>query len=379
MDPQTLIDLSRSPGVPAPFWFVQFFKVLGFTLHAVPMNLWYAGLVLAVFLHTTGDDNGKRFASRLMTQMPILVAFGVNLGIVPLLFVQLAYFKVFYSATILMAWFWFAIVLMLIPAYYGVYVYASGVRNGGRGMTPLKRAAGWCAAVLFLLMGFLFANGFSLMTNVADWPDLWQGANVGGAALGTALNVGDASLWPRWLMMFGLALTTTAVWVLVDAAWFGASESADYQRWSRDFAWKLYTVGIIWFAITGAWYAFGTWSSEVRATMVWGPLVLLTVLTAIAPGVPWLLMFRARRIGEGITRPFASLVGLAQFGVLGVNAISRQIVQNVELSAYLNVAGQPEDVQWSPLIVFLLVFVAGLALVAWMVAQVIKGSREPSI
>ena len=55
------IDPITLPGLPAPFWFVQFFKVLGFTLHLVPMNLWYAGMVLAVWLHFRGSEHGKRF------------------------------------------------------------------------------------------------------------------------------------------------------------------------------------------------------------------------------------------------------------------------------------------------------------------------------
>ena len=47
--------------------------------------------------------------------MPVIVAVGVNLGVVPLLFVQLAYHRVFYPATILMAWFWLGIIVLLIP------------------------------------------------------------------------------------------------------------------------------------------------------------------------------------------------------------------------------------------------------------------------
>ena len=35
--------------------------------------------------------------------MPVIVAVGINLGIVPLLFIQVAYYKFFYPATILMA------------------------------------------------------------------------------------------------------------------------------------------------------------------------------------------------------------------------------------------------------------------------------------
>ena len=141
--------------------------------------------------------------ARLMRQMPVVIAMGVNLGIVPLLFVQVAYHRAFYPATILMAWSWFATVLLLIPAYYGVYVYALALRRGA--IRPLERVAGWMAAVLFVCIGFLFANGFTLMTRVEAWPELLRAHSVAGAATGTALNTGDPTFWPRWLLMFGLA------------------------------------------------------------------------------------------------------------------------------------------------------------------------------
>ena len=375
MDASMLIDRATA-GMPAPIWFVQFFKVLGFALHMVPMNLWYAGLLLAVLLHARGGEHAKRFAARLMTQMPVIVAFGVNLGIVPLLFTQLAYYKVFYPATILMAWFWLAIIALLIPAYYGVYVYASGLRQGAGGLTPLKRAAGWCAAIFFIAIGFLFANGFSLMAHVGAWPQLWLRHSSGGAALGTALNLADTSLWPRWLLMFGLALMTTAVWMLVDRAWFARRESESYQRWAGNFALKLHTLGMVWFAVAGSWYVFGTWPVQLRQTMSGGWLHALTAVTALAPGLPWLLIWIYRNRPAG--RTVVSLIGLAQFGVLGINAISRQVVQNASLREFFDVTAQPVDVQWSPLVLFLVLFVAGLGVIGWMIAQVVRAPAESS-
>jgi hypothetical protein len=83
MDPTQLLGPTNSLGLPAPFWFIEFFKVLGFSLHVVPMNLWYAGVILAAILGVWGGTNGKRLAQRLMAQMPFIIAFGVNLGIVP--------------------------------------------------------------------------------------------------------------------------------------------------------------------------------------------------------------------------------------------------------------------------------------------------------
>lgn len=368
MDPTILVEQATA-GTPAPIWFVQFFKVLGFTLHMVPMNLWYAGLLVALYLHLRGGKHGRRFGSRLLRQMPVIVAVGVNLGIVPLLFLQLAYYKVFYPATILMAWFWLAIIALLIPAYYGVYAYAWGCKNDEKEMPYWRVAAGWCAALFFLTIGFLFVNGLSLMDHVDRWPELWMAHSKAGAALGTALNVGDVTLWPRWLLMLGLALQTTAAWLLFDAEWLtGNTVNEDYRRWAWGFAKKLYTVGLLWFAAAGSWYVFGSWSADLQKSMFDWPLVVLAVLPAIAPGLPWLLIFFGGRLPT--KRGVAAFVLLGQIGVLGVNAISRQVVQNLNLDLYWDVYSQPVDVQWGPLVMFLVVFVIGLGVIGWMIAQI---------
>lgn len=237
------IQASGLPALSAPFWFIEFFKVLGFILHMVPMNLWYAGVLLAVWLHYRGGEQGRRFGSRLMLQMPIIVAAGINLGIVPLLFLQVAYSRAFYPATILMAWFWLAIVVILIPAYYGVYAYSFGLRNSVLEMPAWQRYAGWLSAGLFVVIGFLFANGLSLTSrDPAAWRQIWLNHSVGGAATGTALNIGDVTFWPRWLLMFGLALITTAVWMIFDAFWIATRENEDYRRWVQ----FRHSVGLYW-------------------------------------------------------------------------------------------------------------------------------------
>jgi hypothetical protein len=369
IDPKLLIDPALT-GLPAPFWFVQFFKALGFTLHAVPMNLWFAGLAIALWLHARGNDQGRHFARRFLQQMPVIVAFGINFGIVPLLFIQLAYYKVFYPATILMAWFWLAIVVLLIPAYYGIYAYAWGLRSGSD-VALWRKAAGWIAALLFVVIGFLFVNGLSLMDHVGRWPALFEAHSIAGAATGTALNVGDSTLWPRLLLMFGLALQTTAVWVLVDAVFLTRGTADDaYRRWAWGFARKLYAVGMVWAGAVGTWYVFGTWPADIRNTMFQWPLVVLTVATAVAPGLPWLMMMTAGLCSE--KRATVAAVAFCQFAVLGLNAASRQIVQNANLKEFFDVAAQPTAVEWGPLAMFLVVFVMGLIVVGWIVAQVLR-------
>lgn len=374
MNPTELIGPPSPLGYPAPYWFLVTFKVLGFTLHIVPLHLWFAGILLAMVLARWGGPQAQRWSARLMRQMPVLVALGINFGIVPLLFTQVAYYRVFYPATILMAWPWFLIIILLTFAYYGVYIYVTGLKDGAE-LTPFKRAAGWVSAILFIVMGFLFAHGFSLMVNLEAWPQIWQNTSVAGAPWGIALNLSDPTLLPRWLMMFGLALTTVAAYTVFDAGVFARRESPQYQSWAADFALKLHTVGMIWFAVMGSWYAFGTWPADAREQMFSSPLIILTGVTAVGPGLPWLLILLQRR---QITQGLAILTGLAQCGVLALNAISRQVLQNIELGKFLDVTAEPVNLQLSPLIVFLVLFVVGLGVIAWMIGKVLQTERQPT-
>ena len=62
--------------------------------------------------------------------------------------------------------------------------------------------------------------------------------------------------------------------------------------------------------------------------------------------------------------------------MLALNALMRQVVQNLELQRLFDpgVSAQPVATQWGPMILFLLVFVAGVATVGWILAQVGKAS-----
>jgi hypothetical protein len=359
-------------GYPAPYWFILFFKVFGFTLHITLMNLWFAGLITMLLLRWRGGPHAQRLSDRVINAMPFVIAYGINLGIVPLLFTQVAYYQVFYPATILAAWPWFAVVPLLMVAYYGIYLYVIGLRKGT--MNTLKRAAGWVSAAIFMLLGLVFSNSFSLMTNVAGWGPLWNATSQTGAPYGIGLNLSDPTLAPRLLMMFGLALTTTAAYVVVDTAFFAGGESAEYKRWASRCALMVSTLGNAWVAVMGTWYFFAALPAEIRAAQLQVPMLVLTLLTAAGTGLPWLLMLLAQR---GITRRLGLFTGLAQLGALGLHAISRQTVQNLELAPYLPIGAEPVNIQWSPLVLFLVLFVGGLGLLVWMVAQVVKAVRHP--
>jgi hypothetical protein len=370
MDATQLIGQASSLGYPVPFPILVFFKILGFTLHLGPMHLFFAGILMAMIMAKTGGVHGRRWASRLMNQMPIIISLGVNFGIVPLLFMQVAYYRLFYPATIMMAWPWLMIVAILIVAYYGVYFYATGLRAGK--LKRYHRVLGWVSAIGFMLIGFTFASGLSLMVNVDSWPELYAKFNESGAVWGIAMNHGEPTLLPRWLMMFGLALLTTAVYAVMDGWFFAGKESKEYRAWVPGFALKLGTTGLVWYAAAAAWYFFGAMPTVAKDYLM-GPAMILTILTAAMPGIVWMLILLQMK---GLSQALALVTVIAQFLNLAMQAISRQFVQNVEIARYVDIAHEPLTPQWAVFILFLVIFVAGLGVALWMVLQCVHANRQ---
>ncbi|HSV72301.1 MAG TPA: hypothetical protein VLH79_00910 [Chthonomonadales bacterium] len=358
-------------GNPAPLWFLVFFKTLGFALHMGPMHVWFAGLALAAVLSMAGYGHARRLARRLVSAMPVFIALGVNFGIVPLLFVQVAYYPVIYPANILMGWFWFSVIPLLMLAYYGVYYYAVSIRRDRVG--PLAIVAGVVSAACFLAIGFIFTNNFALMTNHEQMLAIYDRTSVAGAVTGLALNADDPTVLPRWLMVLGLAMTTTAVFVMADAALIAKRETADYRAWARRFSLVLQLVGSAWFAAFGSWYLFGTLApatlAAARADLA---ITVLMALTAVGPALTFAALWMASRSGEA---RWVWAAVAAQFVVLALNAVSRQWVQNVELARFFDPARLPVDTQMSPLIAFLVTFTVGIAIIVWMVRQAVVALR----
>jgi hypothetical protein len=372
MDASMLVSPADPLGYPAPFWFLLFFKVLGFTLHMVPMNLWYAGIFVAMLLRGSRSVHGRTLSARLMGQMPFIIAFGVNLGIVPLLFIQVAYYRVFYAATILMAWWWLAVIALVCLAYYAIYAYAVGLRTHGAAAMPRWQAAcGWLASALFLATGFIFHNAWTLMVRLGDWPELARRTGMDAALLGTALNTADPSLWPRMLFFFGLALTTCAAYFVFDAGWLAGREAADYSQWVVRFAGWLYLLGLALHGVGAMWYlqAIGP---AARTYLASSSMLSLTIAAAVFPLLPLVLVLLQRRTA----RPaLAFAAAAAQFIALGLHAVVRQALQNWQLARYLDVAAEPVRIQWSPLAMFLVVFLMGLGVIVWMLAKVAAVNR----
>ncbi|MDD3585592.1 MAG: hypothetical protein PHQ75_00290 [Thermoguttaceae bacterium] len=210
----TPIDPSTLPGLCAPFWFVQLFKILGFVLHCIPMSLWFVGLPMALFLYLVGRRNARRYAGRLICQLPVVMALGINLGIVPLLFVQTAYYKAFYTSTVLMAVHWFAVLVLVGIAYYAIYGCAASLNQS---RTRRLVICGTIAVFCLTACSLIFTSQWTFMALPDAWLEVFAKKSVAGAATGLGTWWRDPVVYLRWCSMIGLGFSTLAFWTLFDA------------------------------------------------------------------------------------------------------------------------------------------------------------------
>ena len=344
--------------VPAPFWFVQFFKVVGFVLHMIPMGIWFAGLPVAILCALWNCERSRFYARRMSTQLPVMMALGINFAIVPLLFLQTTYYKAFYTATILTAWYWLAVIPILIVAYYSLYIAAfSGERRGRMILWSLL------ASLCLICIAILNTNGLTLMVSSEHWGTMVSQTSYYGAVLGTANNLHDPILWIRLATMFGLGLLTAGIWATFDAHFLKPKNAPEnYRQWTTTLALAMSIVGVV--ILTGTeWYLKTVGGSTVYPYFGYVLLIASAVLLA-------LLLARTRASGAAIVGVAATLqfLALASFGII------RQIGQNAGMAKFVDVATLPERVQWDTLIAFLVCFLLGVGVIIWMVAQCVKCS-----
>ena len=106
MDFTNLIPTAEA--IPAPAWLFLGLDVLLFILHILLINVLLGGSLITVFSRLKRKDDlpGHRLHGVLADKIPTTFALGVNMGVAPLLFIQVIYGHLFYSSSVLMAVYW---------------------------------------------------------------------------------------------------------------------------------------------------------------------------------------------------------------------------------------------------------------------------------
>jgi hypothetical protein len=341
-----LIPAPDALGLPVPLWILLALKVFGFFLHLIFMNLWLAGLPTALYLLRSKPA----VAERLFHALPFFMAFGINAGIVPLLFLQTIYPQFFYPATILQAWFWFSVIPLLLVAYYAVYLASFG---------KFRVAAALTATVLLSIIGLLFSSAMTLTAHPQEWSRIFMRSTEGGATYGLHLFV-DLEVILRFLLVVGMAFGTLAAYLVLDAECF--SRDANYKNDVRSLA-LLYIFGTTVYCVASAIYAPsvmqklpGPWFG-----LAGGAVIVGAVLAVVYRRNP--------------TRPKGVALVITQLVVLAANAIARQWVQLAELLKWFDPSKLAVRGEWASFVLFLVTLAAAVAILSWIAKVALRRTR----
>jgi cytochrome oxidase Cu insertion factor (SCO1/SenC/PrrC family)/Cu/Ag efflux protein CusF len=364
-----LADPLPQPAPPGLLWALL---QLTFLLHLVAMNVALGGCVLALHWRFSRREEGALQRAALLAffakALPVAVAATVTLGVAPLLFVQVLYGRLFFTSSILMAWFWLAIVPLVILAYYGAYLLAFG----GEALGGRARGVAGLVALLFATVAFLQVQNATRALRPDTFLDAYRADGRG-----LTLNLGDPTFWPRYLH---LVLGAVAVAAL-GTALYGALRRAQDPPLA---AW----------AVRRGTTVFGV---ATAANVFAGMLFLLaqpkTVLIRLVGGDAWAMSLLALGILLGIAAAGLALLALgakdavratwAQAGLLAATLVVMVLLRDQVRQIALRDAGfeHPGRVatQWGPLAIFTVLLVVAAVTIAWMVRVFARGRRTAGL
>ena len=347
MDPVSLVP---SPdAIPVHWLWLHLLLTVTTFLHFVAMNIMLGTGFIAFAAPFWRGKGVMPLNAHIAKTLPYSIAFTVNLGVAPLLFLQVLYGQFLYTSSILMAVYWLSIVGMLIISYYAAYVYR--LIDDRLGMGRL-----YIGASLLLLLGvsFLFSNNISIM----QMPEVWSGYFSN--RTGWMLNLGDPALVPRFLHFIASAV---AMGGLAIALYFEIRKrrgETDGEEWIR--------VGCNWFTVaTIINFGFGFWflgalpEAAYNPATLGGKIFFIMVAGSVATIIPAVAYAQTGRI-----------IPAAAWSLLTVllMTLARDILRLTYLKPYFSLSELPYSPQYSPFIVFLVAFVGGIYLVSWMLKKV---------
>lgn len=344
--------------VPAPVWLMKGLLLLTTALHFFAMQALIGCLVALVYFSLKGKSRGDSScltaASVIARRLPIMMTYVINLGVPPLLFLQVLYGRAIYTSTVLIGVTWISIILLLIACYWLLY------RTSDRASRSLPTH--WHALLALLLaagVGHIYSMAMTLMLR----PEVWQ-QMYSNSAGGYLPPPNDPTTVPRWLcMMFG-GLMVGGLWVALHSN-VKTIEAATSLLMRKTGSLMAILGGVL--HLGAGYWVLSTQPQALQSTLtsstvhvvfagVWAVGTVLAVVVAFAQlaraTTSWFL---------GWAACVAAFLGIAGF------TLFRDGIRDLTLLGKgYDVWARTEASNWFVIGLFLLLFVIGLGVIGWL-------------
>jgi hypothetical protein len=300
-------------------------------------------------------------ARALARRLTVVMTFVINLAVPPLLFAQVLYGRALYTSSVLIGLYWISIIGLLMLAYWLLYQFSARLEAG--------RSAWWVGLIAWLLAGSiarLLSTNMTLMLRPEVWRQMYSAS-----AMGAYLPTGDPTLTPRWLLMLAGGLFIGGLWLVYLAG--RSTFTADEKRFIAGLGGKVAAGFGIVYLVAGLWAAH-VQPEAVKAGLAtdslykfagfagygWLALVAVAVLLGAFAGFG--------KVASGWLAWAAVLVAVLTEIMF---TVYRDGVRDLTLLAKgYNVWNRVVVTNWSVVLLFLVLFVAGLGVIGWLVSVV---------
>jgi hypothetical protein len=345
-----IAQLIPAPDIIPVHW--AWFKVLliiTFTAHILLMNIMLGSAIIAFIssLYRETDGSLIYLEKEISQKNTFIIAFTINFGVAPLLFLQVLYGNFFYTSSILMAVYWLSVIFLLITAYYAAYIYKFNFERlaGNR-----KYAAG-LSALFLLVTGFLFTNNMSLMLVPASWTRYFTNPS------GTILNLTEPTLFPRFFHYIAASVAVSGLYIAItwERKKINGVSHSDINI-SRGMKYFTYAT-IVQFCI-GIWFLISL-PREIMLLFMGGDILNSAVFVAgLLTGITSLFFGFTKKVWPAAWATVSTVIFMV---------ILRDMVRTAYLKPYFAVDKLKVIYQYSPMIMFLAALVFGTLVVIYII------------
>ncbi|MDD2462744.1 MAG: hypothetical protein PHI97_01985 [Desulfobulbus sp.] len=350
MDPAALLPTLEA--IPVPWGWFQALLLLTFLIHILLMNAMFGSAFIALVSHFRRSGSTTPCSESVSQTLPFIIAFTVNFGVAPLLFVQVLYGHLLYTSSILMAVYWLAVIGLLIGAYSLSYLYKYRYPKLGLLRIPILILI----VAFFAAIAFVFVNNIGMMQSPASWGRYFEEPR------GLLLNLQDPMQLPRYLHFL---LSSLAVGGLVIAGYsYRQQQHGDWagMDWIQ--------IGCRWFSfatmvniLVGLWFLFSLPRGTLNLAHSSGQILAALTGAGLLLAIPALRAGLAGRVVSAIWWTLGTVI---------LMVLVRDQLRRTLIAPWFSPTQLQVEPSFTPLILFLLLCVLGMGVIAWMVPFTLK-------
>ena len=357
--------------IPAPVWLMKLLSLVTLALHFAAVMILVGSLVLVIFHSLKGKDAvHHRAAAVLARRLPTTMTFVINLGVPPLLFLQVLYGRAVYTSSVLIAVFWISIIFQLMLAYWLLYRTQVALEKG---------KAAWIPALISLIVVFSIGQVYAWNMTLMLRPEVWQ-EMYANSPQGLQSAKGDPTMAPRLLFVLTGGLVFGGLWALVHSTLKHLPDAVKTVL-AKSGGLMALLGGVI--QLVCGYMVVSSQNEAVRSGLGANPLTNIGMYLTIA-GLLVAALIAGFQGFKGKATFLIALIG-SVFAFLG-NAgavIVRDGIRDLTLKPKgLDVWDRIEASNWSVIGVFLLLFVIMIGVIIWLLrvmAQATPPQEETAI